>query len=81
MWIKRKTNASYFCKTHTQVYLKHNMILYEKAHACPCHFVGKELKDSDLQKYSHRTIVDTKAMSSAELIEQLTKLLEAFAET
>lgn len=70
-----------FCKTHAQVYLKHNMILYEKAHACPCHFVGKELKDSDLQKYSHRTIVDTKAMSSAELIEQLTKLLEAFAET
>lgn len=33
--------------------------------------MGKELKDSDLQKCSHGAIVGTKAMSSAELIEQL----------
>lgn len=35
-------------------------------------FCGQEFKDSDLQKYSHSAIVGTKAMSSAELIEQLT---------
>lgn len=39
--------------------------------ACPCHFIGRELKDSDLQEYSDRAIVGTKPMSSAELIEQL----------
>lgn len=37
------------------------MILYEKARACP--FVGNDLNDSDLQKYFHRAIVGTKAMS------------------
>lgn len=36
--------------------------------------MGKELKDSDLQKYSHRAIVGTKALSSAELLEQLTNI-------
>lgn len=61
---------SYSRKAHTQVFLKH-IIFYEKTRACSCHFVGKELKDSDLQKCSHRAIVGTKAMSSAELIEQL----------
>lgn len=34
--------------------------------------MGKELKDFDLSKYSHKAIVGKKAMSSAELIEQLT---------
>lgn len=48
------------------------MILYEKTRVCP--FVGNDLNDSDLQKYFHRAIVGTKAMSPAELIEQLTNL-------
>lgn len=31
-------------KTRKQVIFKHNIVLNEKAQACPCHFLGKRIK-------------------------------------
>ena len=42
-------------KARSQVFLKYNIILHNKARACLCHFASKELKDFDLTKYAHRT--------------------------
>lgn len=64
-----------------KVFLKHYIILYEKARACPCPFVGAQLIDSDLQKYFNRAIVGTKAMSSAVLIKQLKTFRKFFQST
>lgn len=48
---KRKTNASYYRQgPYISNVFKYNIILFKKARACPFHFVGKELKDSYLQK-------------------------------
>lgn len=75
--VTRSTFSSFVIpgKAHAQFFLNHNLIFHEKARVCPCHFVGKKFKDSDLQKYSHRGIDGTKANSFAGLIEHLTNLI------
>lgn len=51
----KKTNeCKLFSASPCTFFQKHNIILYEKSRSCPCHFVDKELKDSDLQKHSYR---------------------------
>lgn len=79
--MKKKTKK-YECKLFSanpvHKFFKYIIILYEKARACHFHFVGKDLKDSDLYKHSFREIVGTKSLSSAELIEQLRNFRKLF---
>lgn len=75
---RKNTNVSYFRQTLYISFFKYIIILYEKARACHFHFVGKDLKDSDLYKHSFREIVGTKSLSSAELIEQLRNFRKLF---
>ena len=59
-------------KARSQVFLKCNIILPNKARACLCHFASKELKDFD----AHQTMQGVKKMSSAEITNYLSKCRE-----
>ena len=70
---KQKRMKAIPTKSRSQVFLKYNIILHNKARACLCHFASKELKDFDLTKYAHRTKQGVKKMSSAEITNYLSK--------
>lgn len=74
----KKYECKLFSANPVHKFFKYIIILYEKARACHFHFVGKDLKDSDLYKHSFREIVGTKSLSSAELIEQLRNFRKLF---
>ena len=78
---KQKRMKAIPAKSRSQVFLKYNIILHNKARACLCHFASKELKDFDLTKYAHRTKQGVKRLSSPKITNYLSKCRELLLRT
>ena len=74
---RKKSMKTVSKKACAQVFLKHNVILHEKARVCPSHLSNERMiKDQHINENFHRMKMGTKKLSSGELSDYLSQCRE-----